>query len=129
VPTLVYEDKGIIVRLGNPNDPNAPISPLATSYAYVWLDASANGSFPIYTSNSGTIGITLKVESSSNSSWAYCSVYKPNGSAFWNNVYVDPTTNNGNGYQGTMLFASSGTYTIVYAAYTTVGMRLMCWLY
>lgn len=101
----------------------------AMTYGSTWVSSSNSGSFTVSTNNSGTIGITLKVESSSNDSWAYLSVQKPNGSYFKNNVYVDPTTGNGDGAVYKMYFASSGTYTIHYIAYTSVGMRLMCWLY
>lgn len=133
--SIVYEDANVVVLLGNPDDPNAPISTTALSatrgmdYESTWLDRSASGKFPIYTSKSGTIGITLKVESRSNSSWAYISVQKPNKSYFKNNVYVDPTTRGGEGWAGKMYSASSGTYYIHYAAHTSVGMRIMCWMY
>lgn len=131
--TIVYQDEDVtIVQCANDeesSDENVVTSTRSTDYGSVWLNSSSSGSFSVYTSNSGTIGITLKVESSSNSSWAYMSVQKPNGSYFKNNVYVDPTTGGGEGARYKMYFASSGTYTIHYVAYTSVGMRLMCWLY
>lgn len=129
--TVVYQDEEItIVRCENDEINNNTVKGAkSTSYNSVWLNSSSSGSFSVYTSNNGTIGITLKVESSSNNSWAYMSVQKPNGSYFKNNIYVDPTTGNGEGARYKMYFASSGTYTIHYSAYTNVGMRLMCWLY
>ena len=40
----------------------------ATTYESVWLDKSSEGNFKIKTSLRGTIGVTFKVESSSNNS-------------------------------------------------------------
>lgn len=122
--TIVYKDDDVtVVRV---ND----LSTYANDeYGSVWLNSSASGSFSVNTSHSGTVGITLKVQSTSNDSWAYISVQKPDGNYFKNNIYVDPTTGNGDGAVYKMYFASSGTYTIHYAAYTSVGMRIMCWLY
>lgn len=115
-----------------PNDSKKPVAPngvKTTDYESVWLDNSASGSFTIYNHNSGTVGITLKVESSSISSSAYIKVKKPNGSYYLNGVTINPTTNNGDGGVYQLLFAPTGTYTIEYDAYTTVGMRIMCWMY
>lgn len=100
-----------------------------TDYESVWLDNSAQGSFDIYNHNSGTVGVTLKVESSSNTSTANIKVKKPDGSYFLNGVAIYPYTNGGNGGVYTIYFAQTGTYTIEYNAYTTVGMRIMCWMY
>lgn len=100
-----------------------------TTYESVWLDSSSSGSFPIYTPNSGTIGVTLKVESSSDDSFAYISVKKPDGTYFKNRVTINRNTNNGEGGVYRMYLAPSGTYTIEYQGYTTVGMRIMCWMY
>ena len=132
---IVYEDEYIVVLFGNPDSPDTPISAEAVAmtrgsdYASIWVSSSSSGNFSINNTHSGTVGITLKVESTSNSSWAYLSVQKPDGSYFKNNIYVDPTTGGGAGWQGTMLFASTGTYKIHYTAYTSVGMRIMCWMY
>lgn len=98
-------------------------------YESVWLDYSASGSFPIYNHNSGTVGMTLKVESSSNLSTANIKVKKPDGSYYLNGVAIDPTTNGGQGGLYTIYFAPTGTYTIEYNAFTNVGMRIMCWMY
>lgn len=126
--TIVYQDDDMTI-VETPVDANAlGVSPLATSYNSKWLDTSGSGSFSVYTSNTGTIGITLKVESSSNSSCALISVKKPNGSYYKNDIYLEPGTNGGEG-QYKIYFASSGSYTIEYVAWTEVGMRIMCWMY
>lgn len=131
--TIVYQDEDVtLVQCADDEEDveeNVVSSTRSTDYGSVWLNSSDSNSFSVYTSNSGTIGITLKAESSSNSSWAYLAIQKPNGSYFKNNVYVDPTTGGGEGARYKMYSASSGTYTIHYDAYTSVGMRLMCWLY
>ena len=115
-----------------PNDSKKPVAPngvKTTDYESVWLDYSASGSFDIYNHNSGTVGVTLKVESASTSSTANIKVKKPDGSYFLNSVQINPTTNGGQGGLYTIYFAQTGTYTIEYTAYTTVGMRIMCWMY
>lgn len=127
--SIIYQDEDVVITCVNETEQKSLMSAKATTYESVWLNSSDSGSFVVNTQNSGTIGVTLKVESSSNSSFAYLSIQKPNGSYFKENVYVSPTTNNGNGGVYKMYFASSGNYTIHYVAYTDVGMRIMCWLY
>lgn len=128
--SIVYQNEDFtIVRSAVDNTENESINARSTDYGYAWINSSASGSFTVTTSKSGTIGITLKVESSSNDSWAYMSIQKPDGSYFKNNIAIDPTTGGGEGGIYKIYFASSGTYTIHYIAHTTVGMRLMCWLY
>ena len=48
-----------------------------TDYGNAWISSSGAGSFTVTTSKSGTIYMTLKVESSSSSSFAEVSVQKP----------------------------------------------------
>ena len=128
--TIIYQDEDVTVTRieGNPSQ-NNPVTYNEMTYESVWLNSSASGSFDIYTPNSGTIGITVKVESSSDSSWAWIGIQKPNGTYFVNNKYVDRNTNNGEGGLYRIYSASSGTYKIHYMASTTVGMRIMCWFY
>lgn len=74
--TVVYQDDEVtITRVDDIQ--SSSISTLANTMTYesTWLKHSASGSFTVNTPNSGTIGITLKVESSSNSSFAYISVF------------------------------------------------------
>lgn len=129
--SIVYQDDSIAIvqvtdaELAN-TDTTIPYN--ANSYESTWLEHSASGSFPIYTSSSGTIGITLKVESSSDSSVASIIVQKPDGTNATRWITVNRNTNNGNGYFFYIYGASSGTYTIKYNASTSVGMRIMCWM-
>lgn len=125
---IVYQDETItIVQADAPATAVVPYN--NTTYESKWLDHSATGSFPIYTSNSGTIGITLKVESSSDSSVASIIVQKPDGTDATRWITVNRNTNSGNGYYFHIYGAPSGTYTIKYNASTSVGMRIMCWMY
>lgn len=128
---ILYQDKDItIVEVNSTNVfTEKGVNSRAMTYGSTWIDSSDSGSFSVNTEKSGTIGITLKAESSSDSSWAYMSVIKPDGTYFKNNVYINPTSGNGDGKNFKIYFASSGTYTINYIAYTDVGMRLMCWMY
>ena len=102
----------------------------ATTYGSVWLDKSSEGNFKIKTSLRGTIGVTFKVESSSNNSWAFLTFKSPAGKDYFDNgVTVNPTTGNGDGYYFHIKNAKPGTYTVGYRGYTSVGMRIMCWMY
>ena len=134
---VIYEADSIVVMLDNPNSPDEAVSATAKtvanemSYESVWLNGPSGGSFPIHTNNTGTFGITIKVESSSSDSWTYCTVIDPSGNPCkgCNGLYIDRDTNGGDGWYGHVYNASSGTYQISYQAYTTVGMRIMCWIY
>lgn len=123
---IVYQDEYITITQGNSSD---VASTRAMAYESTWLNSSTAGSFPIYTANSGTIGVTFKVESSSDDSWASISLQKPDGSYYDGIFYVDRNSNNGDGIYFHIYFAKSGTYTVHYSAYTSVGMRIMCWMY
>lgn len=125
---VVYQDDEMTVVRTPAGADDDGISPLSTDYNSKWIDSSGTGSFSVYTSNTGTVGITLKVESSSNSSCAYLSIKKPDGSYYKNSVYLEPGLDGGEA-KYTIFFAKSGSYTIEYTAYTKVGMRIMCWMY
>ncbi len=99
-----------------------------TYYESTWLNNSSSGRFPIYCGNSGSVGVTFKVESSSTSSWAMIQLLDANGNAKTQLVYVDPTTNGGDGYY-THINIPAGTYYVTFNASTNVGMRIMCWMY
>lgn len=116
--TVVYEDdeKALV---------EYTVEPRGNGYGSAWQDGAGGGSFTVTTSNSGTLGFTFEVESSSSDSWVYISVLKPNGNEYWNNVYVDTSEQ----VFKTAYFASSGTYTINYTGYTPSAMRIMCWIY
>lgn len=115
---VVYEDseKAVIEYTVQPRESN---------YGNVWLNGGSGGNFTVYTTYSGTLYFTFKVEANDNNSWAFLSVTNPAGRTYWNNLYVDTTKENVVNTYG----CPSGTYTIGYNAYTTSGMRLMCWIW
>lgn len=126
---IVYQDDEITIVSAPLTDDDLQTSLRNSNYGNAWVSSSTSGSFTVNNQHSGTVGLTLKVESSSNDSWAYISVLKPNGVAYLNNIYVDPTSGNGEGRKYTLYSASTGTYTFSYSAYTSVGMRIMAWMY
>ena len=126
---IVYQDDEITIVSSPLTDDDLQTSLRNSNYGNAWVSSSTSGSFTVNNQHSGTVGLTLKVESSSNDSWAYISVLKPNGVAYLNNIYVDPTSGNGEGRKYTLYSASTGTYTFSYSAYTSVGMRIMAWMY
>lgn len=128
---IVYQDDSVTVTsLPASAVDESVLNARATTYESVWLDKSASGNFKINTSNSGTIGITLKVESSSDDSFAYITMRNPAGKTFTGDgYYVKPSTNGGDGEYFKYYGASAGTYTVDYVASTQVGMRIMCWIY
>lgn len=101
------------------------VEPRSNNYGSTWVSSSKSSSFTVYTTYSGSLGFTLKTETSDASSWAYLSVKRPNNSYYWNNIYVGANAQ----VVKTVNNASSGTYTINYSAYTSSGMRIMCWIY
>ncbi len=121
--TVAYQDDDVMI-IESPAAVGG-ISPLSTCYNSAWISSNSHSSFGVYSDNSGTVGITIKTESSSDDSWAYITVLKPNGSEFQTNLYFKGTQEK----KYTMLFASKGTYTIKYSVYTSVGMRINCWIY
>ncbi|MBP3463450.1 MAG: hypothetical protein J6K45_03100 [Clostridia bacterium] len=126
---IVYQDDEITIVSAPLTDDDLQTSLRNSNYGNAWVSSSTSGSFTVNNQHSGTVGLTMKVESSSNDSWAYISVLKPNGVAYLNNIYVDPTSGNGEGRKYTLYSASTGTYTFSYSAYTSVGMRIMAWMY
>ncbi len=98
-------------------------------YESVWLNRSGTGNFPIYCSHSGRVGVTIGVESSSESSWAQIWIKRPDGTRY---LYANGANaihpSNGEVLMR-MADGTIGTYTVYYQASTTVGMRIMCWMY
>ncbi len=121
--TVAYQDDDVMI-IESPATVGGT-SPLSTCYNGQWVGSSSNGSFGVYSDNSGTVGITINTESSSADSMTYITVVKPNGSEFQTDLYFKGSQEK----KFTMLFASTGTYTIKYSVYTTSGLRINCWIY
>ena len=138
-PATIYEDENVVVLLGNPDDPNAELSETAAalssaralSYESNWENGSASGNLYINTSNSGSFGVTVKIQSSDSNAFAYCSLYNPNGSVCkgLSSFYVNQNTNSGDGFLGTIVNGPSGRYKLSYMLSSSAGTRVMIWLY
>jgi len=131
---IIYEDEKLVVMLGKPEGhPSIQIRSTrnVSNYESVWMDGPSGGNLEIYNANTGSFGMTLKLESSDSSAWAFCTVVAPNGNHVVGaeGINLSPNYNNGKGWYTTIRPGMQGTYKIEYAAYGTAGMRLMCWIY
>lgn len=92
------------------------------------VTGSGSGSFTVSAPSgaSGSAGITLRSDCSSNGAFSYISIQKPDGSYFKNNIYLD-----GNQEKKLQIyFPQNGTYTIYYTTYTPdSSVHLQCWIY
>ena len=61
--SIIYQDEDVVITCVNETEQKSLMSAKATTYESVWLNSSDSGSFVVNTQNSGTIGVTLKVES------------------------------------------------------------------
>lgn len=124
---ILYEDDEVILYQDKSED--TAITPLSDdNYGNVWLNqanAVRSGSFPVNCTYTGNRGMTFKVESSSNSSYAQVYMTK-GGNVVFGTVTVRPS--NGD-LHCTLKNASRGTYAVHYMALPVRGMRIMCWIY
>ena len=114
----------------------------ATDYGYVWFDSKGSlqeDNIYVNTGLSGTVRMTLGIESSSKKSHAFVYVYNPNGTMLYlkNDMTGTYTCELGD-YEGgwvaeqkfTFTGQPSGTYRInVHNVYAPAGTRVMCWIY
>lgn len=126
---IIFENDEIIIT--QPQEENTTSRSISTAndYNYAWIPSgSREGSFRVTTKVSGKVGITLKVESGSTSSFATISMNKVNGG---NLPKVDGITlSTGGRYEyKTTTTKGKGTYQVNYVAYSENGLRIMCWLY
>lgn len=124
---IIYQDDEVTVV--ESSAVNTAAATRSNNYGNVWLNSSGSGSFSVYCTKSGSIGVTFKSESTSSSSWAVMSLYNPEGICLADSVYVSPSSGDGEGVQFKIYASSAGTYTVSYVSYNTVGTRLMCWMY
>lgn len=124
--TIVYQDDEItVIESDVPFGGEGGIAPLnELTYESTWINGSTGGRFPIYTPNTNT-WVTLAIESSSNDSCAYIQILNSNMNLVYGDVYVDNAHNN----KYFQISGNPGTYYVNYMAYTSVGMRIMCWMH
>ena len=129
--TVVYEYDKIVVYDAR-----------GTDYGYVWFDSKGSlqeDNIYVNTGLSGTVRMTLGIESSSKKSHAFVYVYNPNGTMLYlkNDMTGTYTCELGD-YEGgwvaeqkfTFTGQPSGTYRInVHNVYAPAGTRVMCWIY
>lgn len=96
-----------------------------SNYGNVWLDRTGSGSFRVYNTHTGKIGVTWKVESSSNSS--YAQIYMTTAGNI--PVLATKTVRPSDGDVHLVISNGASYYDVHYLGYTTVGMRIMCWTY
>lgn len=125
---ILYQDKSENTAI-TPLIENAGIAPLSDdNYGNVWLNqanAVRSGSFPVNCTYTGNKGITFKIESSSNSS--YAQVYMTKGkNVVFGAVTVRPSDGD---LHCTLKNASRGTYAVHCMVLPVRGMRIMCWIY
>ncbi len=121
---ILYEDDNAVLYQTKTGSGNVK-SPV--DYESKWINSSTTGdSFPIYNNRSGECGVTWAVESSSNESYAQIWMSNSLGLPILNTRTVRPS-------DGEVVFrlknSSKGYYTVHFLAHTTVGMRIMCWMY
>lgn len=105
--------------------------PVEDNYNNVWLNKGTyiGQSFRVHNTNSGRVGITFQVESSSNSSYADIYVTAPNGlTVLVPATYITPVTSKDK-REFILTNAIPGYYTIHYNANAVQGMRINCWMY
>ena len=124
---VVFENDEVIIT--QPQSENRASISTADDYNYAWISSGGREDyFRVTTKVSGKVGITLKVESGSTSSFATISMSKVNGGDLSNVDGVTLSTGGKSEYK-TTTSKGKGTYQVNYAAYSKDGLRIMCWLY
>ena len=125
---ILYQDENAI--LYQSKEDNSPIKPSSTNesnYNSKWIDRTSTGqSFDVYCTYTGTTGVTWKVESSSNNSYAQIYMTNPLGLPVLATKTVRPSDGD---VHLQLANASVGNYKVHFDGYTTVGMRVLCWFY
>lgn len=125
---ILYQDENVL--LYQSKEDSSSVSPLLVNennYGNKWINSTSYGqSFNVYSTYTGSTGVTWKVESSSNSSYAQIYMTTPSGIPVLATRRVSPSDGD---VHLRLTNASIGNYTVHFDGYTTVGMRVMCWLY
>lgn len=124
---IIYEDEGICMyqSLSKSNEESNIVPYVDDNYGYAWINNDKIDSFYINCTLSGTVNGTFKVESSSESSVAQMTISGPM-SQLAVTRRLHPSSDE---VFFTLNGCQKGTYEVSYIANTTVGMRLLCWLY
>lgn len=123
---ILYQDEdAVMYQSKSESESKEKLARAPMDYESMWVNKTQPGSFSIYNNRSGNMGVTWKVESSSNSSHARIWMEAPGHLPFLQTKDIYPS-------DGDVYFRTNGirgTYTIHFDAFTNVGMRIMCWMY
>lgn len=99
-----------------------------SNYNSKWLEKGSyyNQSFQVYNTHTGSVGVTLKVESSSPNSWAQIYLTNPYGLTVIYTVTATPAKGD---IRFTIPNGVVGNYTVHFDCYAAAGMRVLCWTY
>lgn len=124
---IVYEDEGICMyqSLSKSAEESEIVPYVDDNYGYAWVSSDDTGTFNVNCTLTGTVKGTFKVESSKEASVAKMTISGPMAQLA---VTKRLHPSHGDVYF-TLNGCQKGTYEVSYIANTTVGMRLMCWLY
>lgn len=125
---ILYQDENVL--LYQSKEDSSSISQVVareSNYGNKWINRTSYGqSFNVYCTLTGSRGVTWKVESSSNSSYAQIYMTNPLGLTVLQTKKVKPSDGD---VHLQLKNAVTGNYTVHFDGYTTVGMRVMCWIY
>lgn len=99
-----------------------------SNYNGVWVSKGTHGgSFKVYNTHTGKVGVTFKVESAARESYAQMYMINPYGMVV---IYTVKATPDKGDIRFELANGVVGNYTVYYQGYTTdAGMRVMCWTY
>ncbi len=125
---ILYQDENVVLyQSKGDSSPVAPALVNESNYGNKWVDKTSFGqTFTVPCTYTGKTGVTWKVESSSNQSYAQIYMINPLGLIVLNTKKVYPSDGD---VHLQLLNATVGNYTVHFDGYTTVGMRVMCWMY
>lgn len=118
----------VVVDATNPDNPIVIPPDRSADYGYAWIDNPQNSSFTVYSTKTGSLNATFKIETVSDG-FTTIQFSRPNGTTIvgpYDPIYLD-----GNNDEDYVSFTSysTGNYTVVYHAWCDAGMRIMCWIY
>lgn len=125
---ILYQDADVTIYQSDSESASTQAQPRESNYNGVWVSKGTHtGSFQVYNTHTGSVGVTFKVESNAKESYAQMYMMNPYGLVVIYTVKATPE-------KGDITFRLTngvvGNYTVYYQGYTTdAGMRVMCWTY
>ena len=126
---ILYQADGILLYQSKEDSKGDCTSTISATeednYGNVWLNKSSTGKFSVHNTHTGKIGVTWKVESSSDDSHAQIYMTTKSGLVVLLTKDVYPS----DGDVHLEISNGASDYYVHYIATTSVGMRIMCWTY